>query len=94
MSLPLVGILYVATIGMAEDTPLGAAQAFADQLAIGTDAAVVESALETHCEYLTSVVASPVRFPLARDHEQHLVGDGFRTRDGNRLDRSAFTLAD
>lgn len=94
MPTPLLPLLLAATLGSAQDTPQSAAASFADSLAIGADAATVEAVLDARCGAVEPVTPSPVRFPLARDHEEHLVCDGFTTAAGHRFDRAVFTLAD
>lgn len=94
MTTALLSILLAATLASAQDTPTGAAESFADSLAIGSDAQSVETELATRCGRLASVTPTPVRFPLARDHEQHFVCDSLTTQTGDHFERAVFTLAD
>jgi len=94
MTTPLLSLFLAATLASAQDTPMGAAESFADHLAIGSDAQSVEAELRASCAHLTAVTPTPVRFPLARDHEQHFICDGLTTQAGHRFERAVFTLAD
>lgn len=94
MTTPLLSLLLAATLGTAQDTPHGAAEGFADSLAIGSETAAVEAELDARCSRVASVTPSPVRFPLARDREQHFVCDHYTTPAGHSFERAVFTLAD